>query len=485
MKKLSILGGLALALGGSAVARAQEPAPAAPTPAQSLPANSDEAQASPEAPAPAPQTSLPAEEVAAPVPEASLYGAPTDPAGAPTELTAAELEALGFGGGAEAPRVDTDLKIFGFIDFGTNVVVPKSSTWSKYLYPHRSFNIGNFNLYLSKNLSDRWRTMGEVRFLYLPNGSQTVRGTPPTYTLAGDYNDSNRALKWGGVEIERVYLEYSAFKYMTVRAGQFLTPYGIWNVDHGSPTYIPVARPYAVGASWFPERQTGFELFGRYDLSLENSFGYHVTLSNGQGITSEYRDLDNNKAVGARVYWDNNALGQLRVGASGFYGTLTDGAQTLGLSNGKLVVGQANTLQYHNLALAVDAQWKYKSLHLQAEWLCQQVDYTRNGRTQVPNAMVGETAFPADFFSHGMYFLAGYRLPWYGVMPYGIVQFIDQGIPADTLNYKVVNTEVGLNIRVIDPLVLKASYTYAHFLNHLFVSGADLNTIQAQAAWAF
>jgi hypothetical protein len=67
-------------------------------------------------------------------------------------------------------------------------------------------------------------------------------------------------LQWGGVEIERAWLEYSAHPLFTIRGGQWLTPYGIWIVDHGSPVIIGVRRPFVVGEALIPERQTGVQI---------------------------------------------------------------------------------------------------------------------------------------------------------------------------------------------------------------------------------
>lgn len=75
-----------------------------------------------------------------------------------------------------------------------------------------------------------------------------------------------RSSALGRIQIERAWLEYSAHSLLTIRAGQGLTPVGIWNVDRGTPTIIPPSRPYVIGIGMFPTRQTGFELYGSYLL---------------------------------------------------------------------------------------------------------------------------------------------------------------------------------------------------------------------------
>ena len=98
---------------------------------------------------------------------------------------------------------------------------------------------------------------------------------PRTSTASPDYADWGRYQKVGGVIIERVWLEYSAHELLTIRAGQFLTPYGIWNVDHGSPVVIGITRPFIVGNEWLPNRQTGLELYGSTGVN-STQFGYHL-----------------------------------------------------------------------------------------------------------------------------------------------------------------------------------------------------------------
>ncbi|HEX7451483.1 MAG TPA: hypothetical protein VF294_04330, partial [Polyangiaceae bacterium] len=66
------------------------------------------------------------------------------------------------------------LDLYGFADMTyLRLLVPKSSVWNRFYFPTNSFAVGNFNLYMSSNLGDSWRALGEVRFMYLPNGATT------------------------------------------------------------------------------------------------------------------------------------------------------------------------------------------------------------------------------------------------------------------------------------------------------------------------
>lgn len=410
-----------------------------------------------------------------------------EPQPAPLEeapLSAAELEVLGLN--AQQGGVDTSLQFSGFADFSVaSAFVAKDSSWRLTSAPPRTTAyVGNFNLYLKKNLTETLRTMGEVRFTYLPNGATDPITGIRTNTSAPDYNDYNRTLRWGGVEIERIYLEWTILPQLELRAGQFLTPYGIWNVDHGSPTYIPVQRPFVVGNNWFPERQTGFELFGRWDASGTSTIGYHLTLSNGTGPISEYFDLDENKAVGGRVYWEYHGSGELRLGASGYYGRETGASWAFAFQpDGSFKAKETIDTQFDSLAWAADASWKYRGWHLQTEWITYQAAFTDKGRTKQAIAPGAPTSYPPDSFSWGMYALAGYRFPWLGTMPFVVIEHID-GTLFHFLPVKNVTIQGGLNVRPVDVLTLKLVYYHVKFLEGLY-EGEPLRMLQAQAAWAF
>lgn len=489
MKKTSAILVASLLYAPAALAQVTDPAPATPAEAaQPAPVVGDVASDVPAGAAP--EATTPADPAA---PEAAVSLEATAAPG-PTEevpLSQAELEALGFGTseGGETTSLDTDLHVSGFLDFNvTRLIAAKSSVNRGFLPPHTNFYVGNFNVYLTKNLTESIRTMGEVRFSYLPNGNiptpgNTGQNTPTTST--NDYADFERPMKWGGIEIERVYLEWSAHRYLTIRGGQFLTPYGIWNVDHGSPTFIPVQRPYVVGNGLFPERQTGFELYGRWDATNNGTLGYHATLSNGSGPISEYRDLDDNKAVGGRLFWEQHNIGDFKVGGSAYYGRDTDATDTV-RPNAMGVLKPAYLVhrQYDILALALDVQWKWKGLHLQGEYITQQRRYTDRGRQAVTNTVTQQVVFPTDAQNWGAYGLAGYRLPWFGIMPYVIYSYIDLVDAAGT-GTKLNSFNGGLNIRPVDMVVLKLEYSHAVLAEKLLGSDDPFKLFQAQVAWAF
>jgi hypothetical protein len=310
-------------------------------------------------------------------------------------------------------------------------------------------------------------------------------GTPQT--AVQDYADFDRlSMKWGAIEIERAYLDYTPWRFLTIRAGSFLTPYGIWNVDHGSPTFIPVQRPYVIGQGLIPERQTGFELFGRWDATANGTLGYHLTLSNGTGPITDYRDLDDNKAIGGRLYWEQRGFGELKIGASIYYGQETDAVNGIAPDpmTGKLKPAETIHLQYKMFSLAADIVWKYKGLVMQAEYICQQRVYSENGREGTFNQLAQANVFPADSVNWGTYGLVGYRLPWVPIMPYVIVNNLNLNSQDGTLA-RTIGYNFGLNIRPIDSVVLKLEYLQSHPQEKILGGDDPFRFIQAQAAWAF
>jgi hypothetical protein len=333
--------------------------------------------------------------------------------------------------------------------------------------------------------------MGEVRFTYLPNGNLDVSGgsATPTYqsSLVRDYADLRRFASWGGIMIQRMYLEWGGFNgLLFVRAGQFLTPYGIWNIDHGSPTYIPTQRPYAIGNDWFPERQTGIEVFGRWDPANHSTIGYHLTFSNGAGPISDYRDLDRNKAFGGRLYWDLRKLGLFHLGVSGYYGRYTSSQPSFQLVNNEVVVGNRVTMQYDALALAADLQFKYEGLHVQSEIVAQQRRYTEAGRTvqNLTFSSVGR-AYPSDALNWAFYLLAGYRFSWYAMMPYAMIQLDDEIIEFG-YRTRLMSVHGGLNFHPIDEVTIKAEYFISKSLStEGALSKHPISAVEFQAAYAF
>ena len=451
-----------LLLASPAQAADPVPVPAAPVPAAPAPAPAPAPSVIPPTPSDAPAPPVPAD----PVPALAPSAAPD----AQVSPVPAEPSAAGFYGAAaddaasSAAATYPKLELSGFADFSfTANVSPKNSPLRTIAYQYPSFSIGNLNLYLGAALAENWHFLAEVRFLYLPQGnaqfpSNTGEQVVPFDAAALDYADENRALAWGGVQIQRAQIDFAPHPLLNFRFGQWLTPVGIWNVDHGSPTVIGVYRPFIIGQGLFPERQTGIQVSGEWTGDT-NLLGYFATLSNGRGPSDAFADLDGNKGIGTRLYWTNTNFGSLTVGASAYKGTYSSrnreyGIQTLPGQAPSLVGINPLTMRYREQSVAGDVRWSYSGLLVQGEVMQREVVY-QDGLRPSQNG----TIF-ADFRERGYYALAGYRLPWFGIMPFATVEgynFASQPfVPAATAQ------SIGLNIRPEPTVVIKLQYHVSH-----------------------
>jgi hypothetical protein len=380
------------------------------------------------------------------------------------------------------------IKIYGFADFGyRQLFVPKDSPWLLFLNRKPSFSVGNVNVYFDSQLAQRWRALAEVRFTYLPNGApDTTLNTDTvgrTNNNISDYTDFSRNHPVGGIILQRATLEYSAFSWLTVAAGHWLTPYGIWNVDHGSPVIIGVAPPFIIGAELLPASQVGLLAQGSATLVPDLEFSYALGLSNGRSNLIPYEDLDNNKAITARVALTYRGLGDLTLGATVYNGRSTVGTNQLYVTSdgprSRLNVGE----QFDEVSYASDLRWVWRDFHLQTEWILNDRRYTDRGRPLGPNG-----GLRADKRNFGGYGLVGYRTSLFGIMPYIKGEYSPEPqSQAIGVADQIAIITGGLNFRPEARVVLKAEYTYGYFpgADPKGFGGNSIQGLDMQAAWAF
>jgi hypothetical protein len=448
------------------------------------------AQAEPPAVEPAPPPDAPSAIAAAPADAAAVPAEAPAPDAEADAAVAAALAGLS-DDSADAAVVEAEgefkLNIYGFADF-TYTHVLNDFTFAS---PYPTFLVGSVNLYAGADLGDGWRSLIEFRLLYAPNGTipfdQLFELEPTrTDTTVGDPADFGRPHRWGGVEIERAWIEYNAHPLLTIRGGQWLTPYGIWNVDHGSPVIIGVRRPYVVGEELIPERQTGIELYGSTFVG-STELGYNLGLSNGKGPIDAYQDLDKNKAVTVRLFAVNESpAGKLSVGFTGFRGRFTDRYTRIAiLPTGDIGTEYVSRSSYDELSLSADLKWEYEDFSFQTEGMRRETAYSdrlpRAALLPVPGVPAG---FQPDVVSYGFYALAAYRLPWYNIMPFFGGEVYNPG-PTDFTGAAGA-VWGGLNVRPTPRVVLKVQGTRSFFLDDPpLVGSLGLFAVDFQTAWSF
>jgi hypothetical protein len=395
---------------------------------------------------------------------AVVFVAASAPSAAAEPNTSADIDLGALGLDPSSSGFDDHLNIYGFADINWQKL-----RWSKpnmYLANTTSFVFGNLNIYLAKNLTPKARSLVELRFLFAPNGSQNADGSVVD-TTAQDLSDFQRTLQWGGIVIERAYVEYDVHPLLTLRAGHWLTPYGIWNTDHGSPAIIGTIRPFIIGEQFFPEHQTGLDAFGSISLG-DYKLGYHATLSNGRSSTEAQADFDNEPAYGGRL--ELHTPWALTVGASIYGGGDTESIQGV-------------TATSEEIAYGADAQWDRGGLHVQGELIARHRKYDDTTAPQFATLDPSSLVTGTDL---GSYLLAGYRFDrLWNVMPFAFYEFYN---PRYSTNYDAVNAiNLGVNFRPAPALVFKVQLTLPVFRGDDLdlLAGQRLQLVTTQAAWVF
>jgi len=167
-----------------------------------------------------------------------------------------------------------------------------------------SFGIGEQDLFITSEISNRLSFLGETVFKFSPSS--------PT-----KFN----------VSVERIILMYNYKGNHNLLVGKHHTPINYWNdtYHHGRVFFPTIKRPLLFQEDIIPIHTTGVSLQG---LNLGKlKFGYDFMIGNGLG-SSDVLDNDKYKSITAAIHI--KPVDDLRIGLSYYYDVISEGAEIHG-----------------------------------------------------------------------------------------------------------------------------------------------------------
>src|SRR5437588_3232403 len=175
-----------------------------------------------------------------------------------------------------------------------------------------SFSLGQLNLFVTSDVSEKFRFLSEIVFEAGPDNAV-------------------------GVDVERLLLQYSPNDYFNLSAGRYHTAIGYYNTayHHGSWFQTAVDRPFIFAfedsGGILPLHNVGFSITGR----IPNApFGLHYIAEVGNGRASRSRldrpvqtvvDENNGKAYNLGMFARPSKIPGFQTGVSVYHDQLTPG----------------------------------------------------------------------------------------------------------------------------------------------------------------
>ncbi|MBN2527097.1 MAG: hypothetical protein JXR76_11940 [Deltaproteobacteria bacterium] len=385
-----------------------------------------------------------------------------------------------------AMESEKKLKIYGFVDvrWYKFILFEKPNMLEGVVNQHNTFVVGHWNMFIEKHLTDTFRVLGEVRFLFQPMDEIIDYGDPLGTQFkrwnvqTGDHPDGYY-FNWGGISIEQVWVEYHPSNYFGVKVGKFFTPFSSWNLDHGPTVVVPIHLPFLITGKFIPVAQTGIYAYGRAFPSGSTSISYGLTLSNGTGPSAEFHDLDDKKAIGAHLDFSYNGPIKLDVGTYVYMGDYTDVENNF-VSYVPLDVEEKVVLAYKEKAISAKFKLEVADVMLQSEYVRGLVEYKDDKRLHALDPTMDEY-FP-DFVHQAMYALLAYRLPFESVniRPFVMYEYMEPAVFNSTPMGHIY--EVGINWRINAYTALKVEFYHANAKETSGENTRDFEVINTQLA---
>jgi hypothetical protein len=214
----------------------------------------------------------------------------------------------------------TLLRIRGFSDitFHGNDHIHDSPQCQAYTCFPSSFTIGQVNLFVTSELSERFKFLSEIVF------------------ESDEFNNF-------GVDLERMQLQYSHNDYLNVSVGRYHTAIGYYNTAYHHSTWFQTTtgRPFLFDfedkGGPLPIHNVGMSLYGRIP---SGAVGLHYVVEVGNGRASRsyvpplgqtatavqnYVDENSHKAFNVALFARPDSIPGLQVGFSAYRDVLTPG----------------------------------------------------------------------------------------------------------------------------------------------------------------
>ncbi len=407
---------------------------------------------------------------------------------------------------------ETDSLFFwGFYDLTfAKRIYEKGSLYNIYTFSGSSFILTGVNLYLKSQLTDTFSVLLETSVSFLPG----VQDEELEYTgLESEYRRRNvlvtqpfttEELSLGGIGIERLHLSWNPKDWFNVLAGRFLTPFGIWNIDHGSPVLLTILQPYFQMREMVVKAQTGMQIFGRFLPTSKIYLDYAITLSNGRGPTEAVFDLDENKAVGVRLHltYDNMKV-RFSAGGYGYVGTKTDRKKVVSITDNDkkpIRVDMVDVSRAWEYALTADAKLNLYGLMLQSEYVWRRIDFdvTYQMRSEwvllkggtISDALAEEEQnmwFVPSYTGYSVYILLGYTLPLEKLIGAVLITpyvYFERNASFDFIRFANLRFfRAGINMKPTTFLTLKLEYAIQ--IAETDAYGTNINNVALQMAVTF
>ncbi|MBN2573969.1 MAG: hypothetical protein JXP73_05330 [Deltaproteobacteria bacterium] len=392
----------------------------------------------------------------------------------------------------EALERERLLRIYGFADFGILRAFPPEEPFlaSQFNTP-LSFYFGRLNLYYDAKPSEDFRFLVETRLSLYPNGTSAGADASTggvvrrTSTAVSDVSSPNptATVNWGSIILERATLDFTRYPLLSVRAGLFLTPFGIYNVDHGSPTLINATLPGYLSQKWIPVQQLGVQVFGSYPLAPWE-IGWIATLGNSR--SDGILDRGDAKAYGGRVFARRQGELSLTVGGSALYQLDRQNREQFGPApDGGITYSNTRVVEGTLFTVGGDLALDFRGFRLRSEVVMYQVRYAEGKRALAADDLRG--GYAPDMRNLNFYLIAAYRV--WRLEPY-FLSDVTALSPARALLDKAWGLVAGVNLYLRPNVIFKPAILHAMFFKKddtgpLPASAQNFDEFVATLVWAF